>query len=123
MIGSSVTDPHWLEEVSADRPTLVVAEGLVMYLTEDDVRRLFVGIVDRFPSGLLLFDAISSLGLRLQRFNRAVQAAGAKLTWGLQDPGPIERWDRRIKLVTALSALDLPGIDRLPRSSRSWSGR
>jgi hypothetical protein len=34
----------------------------------------------------------------------------------LQDPGQIERSDRRIKLVTALSALDLPGIDRLPRS-------
>ena len=32
MIGSSVTDPGWLDAIPTDRPTLVVAEGLLMYL-------------------------------------------------------------------------------------------
>ena len=31
MIASSVTDPAWLESIPADRPVLVVAEGLLMY--------------------------------------------------------------------------------------------
>jgi O-methyltransferase involved in polyketide biosynthesis len=38
MIGSSVTDEAWLDEIPTDRPMLMVAEGLVMYLTEPQVR-------------------------------------------------------------------------------------
>ena len=40
MIASSVTDPAWLESIPADRPALVVAEGLLMYLTEAEARQL-----------------------------------------------------------------------------------
>ena len=39
MIASSVTDPAWLECIPAHRP-LVVAEGLLMYLTEAEARQL-----------------------------------------------------------------------------------
>jgi O-methyltransferase involved in polyketide biosynthesis len=114
MIGSSVTDPRWLEEIPADRPALVIAEGLLMYLSESDIRNLFSEIVDRFPSGQLIFDAISPLGTRLQRFNRPVQAVGATFTWALDDPHRIEQWDPRIRLVTDLPAFDLPGVEKLP---------
>jgi O-methyltransferase involved in polyketide biosynthesis len=34
MIGSSVTDPGWLDQIPTEAPTLVVAEGLLMYLTQ-----------------------------------------------------------------------------------------
>ena len=40
MIASSVTDPAWLDCIPADRPALVVAEGLLMYLTEAEARQL-----------------------------------------------------------------------------------
>jgi O-methyltransferase involved in polyketide biosynthesis len=114
MIGTSVTDVRWLEQIPADRPALVVAEGLLMYLSEDGIENLFGGIVDRFPSGQLMFDATSRLGVRLQRFNHPVQAAGATFTWALDDPRRLERWDPRIRLVTELPVLDLPGVERLP---------
>ena len=56
MIGSSVTDETWLDEISTDRPMLMVAEGLVMYLTEPEVRTLLQRLTDRFGSGELVFD-------------------------------------------------------------------
>src|SRR6266568_494591 len=34
MLGASVLDPNWLDGVPTDRPTLIVAEGLSMYLPE-----------------------------------------------------------------------------------------
>src|SRR5215469_15673988 len=34
MIGSSVTDPGFLDEVPTDRPAMIVAEGVMMYLAE-----------------------------------------------------------------------------------------
>jgi O-methyltransferase involved in polyketide biosynthesis len=41
MLGSSVLDPRWLDGVPEDRPTLIVAEGLSMYLPEREGTPLF----------------------------------------------------------------------------------
>ncbi|MEV0974457.1 class I SAM-dependent methyltransferase [Microtetraspora glauca] len=114
LIGSSVTDPEWTAEIPGDRPTLVVAEGLTMYLTAPTMEALVHRIIDRFPRGQFVFDAVSPLGIRAQRFNRALRAAGATLTWGLDDPRRLESWDPRFTLLTELAAVDLPWIDRLP---------
>ena len=35
-----MTDEAWMDEIPTDRPMLMVAEGLVMYLTESQVRTL-----------------------------------------------------------------------------------
>lgn len=61
MIGSSVTDPHWLDRIPGDRPVLVVAEGLMSYLTEKDVVDLFNRITEKFPHGDIVFDVHSGL--------------------------------------------------------------
>ncbi|HEX6682711.1 MAG TPA: class I SAM-dependent methyltransferase, partial [Candidatus Limnocylindrales bacterium] len=59
LIGSSVTELTWLESVPHDRPVLMIAEGLVPYLTEAEARRLLTGVVDSFPNGQMLFDTVS----------------------------------------------------------------
>src|SRR5512135_734368 len=103
MVASSVTAPAWLERVPADLPVLVVAEGLVMYLTEGEGTTLFRRIVDRFPGGQFVFDALSRRGIRLQRFNRAIQAAGATVSWGIDGCADLEAIHPRLECVTALS--------------------
>jgi O-methyltransferase involved in polyketide biosynthesis len=65
MISGSVTDPHWLETIPSTGPVLVVAEGLVMYLSEHDGVALFNRITARFVAGQFVFDAYSRLTVRL----------------------------------------------------------
>lgn len=60
VVAASVTDPAWLRDVPADRPTLMIGEGLTMYLTEHDGVALLRRIVDGFPSGELQFDAFNT---------------------------------------------------------------
>jgi O-methyltransferase involved in polyketide biosynthesis len=93
MIGSSVTDPDWLEEVPADRPALVIAEGLLPYLAEDDVRQLLRRITDRFDSGELLFDGMPPWMIRLAKIFK----------WGIRDRRQLEEWNPRLKFVTETS--------------------
>ncbi|GLW98754.1 class I SAM-dependent methyltransferase [Microtetraspora sp. NBRC 16547] len=115
LIGSSVTDPGWLPEIPGDRPTLVVAEGLTMYLTDSSVETLVHRIANHFSvGGQIVFDAVSPLGIRAQRLNRILRTTGATLTWGLDDPHRLESWDPRFTLLTELAVVDLPWIDRLP---------
>jgi O-methyltransferase involved in polyketide biosynthesis len=127
MIDSSVSDLHWLDGVPGDRPVLVVAEGLIQYLSRLDAVALFNLITEQFPSGQIIFDAYSSLTVRV--INLAVKvstlrskptSAGAPvhLPWGLDDPRVFEREVPRLRLVTAVPFLTMPELVRRLSVSR-----
>lgn len=106
MIGSSVTD-DWLHGIPTDRPTLVVAEGLLMYLTEPDVRALLGRLTDRFGGGELLFDTTSPMGPRLSK----VLTKGIT-TWGIGDVRDLEQWDPRLRFLEQTPVIAL--YERVP---------
>lgn len=89
VVAASVTDPGWLAEIPTDRATLVIGEGLTMYLTEADGVALLRRMVERFPRGELQFDTFSSLGIKTQWSNAVVRKSGAKLHWGINGPDDI----------------------------------
>jgi len=107
MIGSSVTDPGWLEQIPAGMPTLVVAEGLVMYLTEREVRQLLARVTARFPTGELLFDTLSPLAPRLSKL-----VTNDIIKWGIRDAREIETWNLGLRFVEQASAL--AGYESIP---------
>ena len=88
MIGASVTD-DWIQQVPGDRVTLVVAEGLTMYLEPADGQELFRRVVEHFPSGEVFFDAYSKAGIKAQWMNGVVRRAKATLRWGIDDPAEL----------------------------------
>ena len=124
MIGSSVTAPGWLDEIPADRPALIIAEGLLMYLSAEAAPALLERLVNHFPGGQLIFDAVSRMGIRMQKSNKAVKASGATLGWGLDDPHELEHRIPRLKLITEMTAVDpnLPGIHKASTGTRVTLG-
>ncbi|WP_248961938.1 class I SAM-dependent methyltransferase [Sphaerisporangium perillae] len=119
MIGLPATDPRWPEWVPPDRPVLVVAEGLTMYLTTEEVHALLRRITDRFPSGEIMFDALSSLAVKLSRFQPAIRATGATLRWGLDDPAEPTADNPRLHLADELFFSDVPEVERFPAGYRA----
>jgi methyltransferase (TIGR00027 family) len=100
MIGSSVTDPEWLDQIPTGRPTLVVAEGLLMYLQETDVRQLLERLTDRFDSGEMLFDTLSPLAPRLSKvFTKGITK------WGIRDARDLQTWNPRLRFLEQTSIL------------------
>ncbi|NOK23028.1 class I SAM-dependent methyltransferase [Corallococcus carmarthensis] len=55
---SSALDRSWMDAVDASHGVFIIAQGLFMYFEEEEVRRLFVDIAERFPGAELLFDTI-----------------------------------------------------------------
>lgn len=99
MIASSVTDLRWLDQVSAEgRPVLVVAEGLLMYLHESQVRSLIVHLHHRFPGCELVFDAFSQLTAERVQAHPSLHHTGATVHWGIDNPHTIEQWAEGIHL-------------------------
>ena len=110
MIGSSVTDAQWLEQLPTGRPTLVVAEGLLMYLSEGGVRQLLARLTDRFDSGEMLFDTLSALAPVLSRlFTRGI------IKWGIRDARDLQRWNPRLRLLERSPAL--AGYEKIPSAA------
>ncbi len=110
MIGSSVTDPRWLDGIPNGRPTLVAAEGLLMYLPEAEVRRLLGRLTDRFDCGEMLFDTLSALAPLLSK----VLTKGI-IKWGIHDARELQNWNPRLRFLERTSAL--AGYDRIENAA------
>ncbi|MGW4639124.1 class I SAM-dependent methyltransferase [Sphaerisporangium sp. NPDC004334] len=119
MIGLPATDPGWLPRVPADHPVLVVAEGLMMYLTTEEVHDLLRRITGRFPAGEIVFDALSHLAVRFSRFQPAIRATGATLRWGLDDPAELTAAVPGLHLAEELFFSDVPEVARFPAGYRA----
>lgn len=107
MIATSVIDLRWLDGIPADRPVIVVAEGLVEYLPEKDAVALFNRITEQFLSGQIIFDAYSRLTVWLIALRSKPTATGTRvfLPCGIDDPRELEKQVPRLRLITATASL------------------
>lgn len=120
LVGTSVTEPAWLEELPGAGAVLVVAEGLVHYLTEANAIALVRRVVEHYDHGELIFDAYSRWMERLVGLLPMARASGVKLSWALDDPQDLVRRVPRLELVDAVSFLTLPElVEHLPRIRRA----
>jgi O-methyltransferase involved in polyketide biosynthesis len=108
MIATSVADLNWLDAVPGDKPVLVVAEGLVQYLSVDDRGALFNRITEQFPSGEITFDAYGPATTAVLSFALRLARTGLRLYGPIKDGHEIEEQVPRLRLVSAVSFLTLP---------------
>ncbi|MBO0811860.1 MAG: class I SAM-dependent methyltransferase [Microlunatus sp.] len=90
MIATSVTDPGWLDQVPATGSTLVIAEGLLMYLHPSDVKMLLTRLTDHFTGGELIFDGVADWIVRLPAWTLGPYQ-GFRMFWSVDDGTDVER--------------------------------
>ena len=122
-VAASVTDPAWLQAIPADRPALLIAEGLTMYLTEDDGVALLRRVVEHFPSGEMHFDAFNRLGIKGQKINAVVRRSGSTLYWGINGPDDIIAAVPGVRLLTAMSVFDADAFKEGMSRVYQWTGK
>ncbi|HZE37560.1 MAG TPA: class I SAM-dependent methyltransferase [Stackebrandtia sp.] len=114
LIPASVTDPQWLDEVPADDPVLVVAQGVTMYLDPEAGRAMFRRIAERFPSGTIVMDTHNAFGVR--SVNRMLKRQFGKemLTWPIEDEHELAEAVPNLRCVEVVSSLSPDLLDDLP---------
>ncbi len=119
LVSASATDPSWLDAIPADRPVLLLAEGLSMYLTENDGIALLRRVVERFPSGELQLDFWNRLGIRAQqKTNKVVTRSGSTVGWAVNGPDDILARVPGVRLMVAASLFEADTVKRLTRGYR-----
>ncbi len=99
LITCSVLDFKWMDEVTP--PVIFVAEGLLVYFMEEDVRRLVLELRRRFTGCELVFDSLSRASIRIHRLSPAgaLRRAAHQVHWGLDESEGLEAWGPGIKLL------------------------
>lgn len=106
-VRKSALDFSWMDEVDASRGVFVSAQGLLMYFDEEDVRRLLVAVVDRFPGVEIMFDTIPRWFSKktLAGFGKTKHYTAPPMPWGVNrdEIEPLMRsWSDEITTVNVV---------------------
>jgi O-methyltransferase involved in polyketide biosynthesis len=109
-LACSVFDSAWLNTVSIhrNRPFLFLAEGVLMYFEETQVKSLVLSLRERFPGAELVCDAFSPFLVRMNNLRIARTKIGARYAWGLKRGKDLEKWGDGICLLDEWFPFDRP---------------
>ena len=101
MIGKSVLDYVWIDEIInnekkenqelQNKNLLIVAEGLMMYLSENEISKLLNEIYNKFyienkfNKINIVFDSYSKKAVKLSKIKNPVNQMNANIKWGIDD--------------------------------------
>lgn len=122
LVASSATDLSWLDAIPSDRPVLLIAEGVSMYLTESDGVGLLRRVVERFPTGELQLDFWSRFGSKAMRKNNTVvRWSNSELGWAVDEPDDILSAVPGTRLLTAISVFEAETVARLSKGYQRFA--
>jgi O-methyltransferase involved in polyketide biosynthesis len=113
MISSSLTSSKWLKEIPEDRPTIIVAEGVLEYMTREQVKVLLGKLIDHFANGQIAFDVLSSFAINSGRSELKKQT-GARHKWAVDDLLEVDRLNPRLERIDELSVFESKYVRKLP---------
>jgi O-methyltransferase involved in polyketide biosynthesis len=103
-IAKSAFDYSWFDGLEYDthRGVLFISGGVFYYLEPAKIKELVSHMAERFPGGLLLFDAESPLGISIaSRMVKKTGNQGAEMLFAIKDPNAIKAWSPRIASIAA----------------------
>jgi O-methyltransferase involved in polyketide biosynthesis len=122
LVASSATDLAWLDAIPTDRPALLIAEGVSMYLTEGDGIALLRRVVERFPAGELQLDFWSRFGSKAMRKNNTVvRSSNSQLGWTVDEPDDILGAVPGTRLLRAVSLFEAETVQRLTKGYQRFA--
>ena len=100
-ISTSVLDTAWTEEINIPKNStvIIIAEGLLMYFSEEDVSNIFTLLSKRFPGAHMFFDVVHRYFI-----NKKISST---FLWGIDQAKDVEKQNPDIKVIQAWSTGNL----------------
>lgn len=107
MIAKSVFDEAWLDEVSVtNEPVLIIAEGILMYFTGQEVKTLLNKLISEFPRAEMLLEVMSPDIVKMSKQHDAIGRMDVKFQWGIKSSQELETYNKQIKVVNEWNYFD-----------------
>lgn len=121
VIGADVRDPGWLDAVPSGRPAVIVADGLMGFLTQDELVSLWNRLISHFPGGELVFNSYTRFAIWVARHARGTKSVANLVRFpGMDDPREPEGWNPRLQLVREILLSREPEVAQFPPAWRRY---
>jgi O-methyltransferase involved in polyketide biosynthesis len=121
-VGADLIDPTWLDAVPKDRPAVIVADGLLAFLSPHDMIALLNRLIDHFPFGEIAFNGYSRFAIWAAKHYHGTQSvAGLIKSPGFDDPRAPEGWNPRLRLVREILLTREPEVAEFPPALRLFT--
>ncbi len=112
MLSSSVTDFGWLEKIDySGENVLIIAEGLSMYLSENDMKGLTENFRKKFRKCTFVFDAYSPFAAKMSKYKNPINAVNARIDFAMDNPKILE--NENVKCTLNSDIIQKKYVDRL----------
>ena len=119
MIAASALDEDWLPAVARGRgPYFFVADGVLVYLPEDQVMATLARMAERFPGALLALDTYPKQTFDRQHRLAARKGIDARWAWACDDPRSLERFGFEVMESATVTRPPRPMRGQLPARYR-----
>lgn len=107
MIAKSAFDYSWINEINiSNEPVLIIAEGILMYFTENEIKNLFSELVKAFPNAEVLFEMMTPTIAKMSKHHDTASKLGVKFNWGIASGKEMERYNSKIKFIEEWNYFD-----------------
>src|SRR5215208_7985700 len=114
-VGTDLTDPNWLDAIPTKRPAVIVADGLLAFLTKEDMISLLNRLTGHFPSGEVAFNGYSRFAIWAAKHYHGTQSVADLIeSLGFDDPREPERWNPSLRLVEEILLTREPEVAQFP---------
>ncbi|HMK53945.1 MAG TPA: class I SAM-dependent methyltransferase, partial [Methanobacteriaceae archaeon] len=102
IIAKSVFDYSWIDEIRTNNPILIIAEGILMYFTEQEVKNLMNKLVVAFKGAEMLLETIPPSLVKQNKQQNVIKnqyQIDAQFQWGIKKGKEMEKLNNRIRFI------------------------
>jgi O-methyltransferase involved in polyketide biosynthesis len=116
-----VRDPDWLDTVPTDRPAIITADGLMGFLTKDELVSLLDRLISHFPAGRWSSTAAPGSPSGWPGTPAAPSRWPSSSSFPASTtPHDLEGWNPKLKLVKEIALSREPEIGEFPPAQRLY---
>lgn len=105
-IAKSAMDETYTNTINYEgEDVLVIIEGLTMYLTEDDVKKIFCIIEHAFSNVTMMVEVMSPFMVKHIK-EKSIEGSHAKFTWGIKNGKELEKLLPTFSFLTEVSLVE-----------------
>ena len=108
-LAASVLDTDWIAAVRrSPAPYFLVAETVLVYLEEAQVKAALAQIASGFPQVTIALDTLGRRGVNSGNKDFLKRKMAARFTWACEDPVAVQDWKIGLRLVESRTVADVP---------------
>ena len=104
-IVGDILAPEWTKQIPEANETIVVAEGLFMYFTREQVQTILNSLTDSFPKGYLLVELMHPKMMNEKKHD-TIKTTKAHFGWGTTSGEDLLPLDDKLRLMKEISISD-----------------